>query len=58
MHLKKIFISLIIIAFISTNGFSQQDTTIVPVDTIELSLSEAISKGLERNYQVKIAKKM
>ncbi len=57
MHLKKIFFSLIIIALISTNSFSQQDTTIVPIDTIELSLSEAISKGLERNYQVKIAKK-
>ncbi len=57
MYLKNKFILVVLTALISMDCFSQQDTTIVPVDTIQLSLSDAIAKGLERNYQIKIAEK-
>ncbi len=56
MYIKKFFFTAVI-ALMSINCVSQQDTVISSADTIKLSLSEAISKGLERNYQMKISKK-
>ena len=57
MYLKNIITLIALFFTYSTLIISQSDSTVIPADTISISLSEAIEKGLERNYQIKISKK-
>jgi outer membrane protein TolC len=69
MYIKNIFLVIFALSVFS-NAFSQTDSisvaqtdsivqtdSITQTDTIELSLNDAIAKGLERNYQIQIAEK-
>jgi len=57
MYVKNTITLIVILLAFSNLSFSQSDTTVIPTDTIDISLSDAIAKGLERNYQIKISEK-
>jgi len=57
MRFKNLAIVIILILGKSITSHSQSDTITTATDTINLSLSDAIQKGLERNYQIKISEK-
>ncbi|MDF1549597.1 MAG: TolC family protein [Bacteroidales bacterium] len=57
MNIKNLIVIVLFILGKQIVSFSQSDTITTPTDSIDISLSEAVVKGLERNYQIKISQK-